>query len=78
MNTFRGISSKISCFPEILVTGKISLRIRYDLYIGIFRPFGTISEVFEKSSAKDSVIPCFPESEPKPRDILSVNGMILN
>ena len=50
--------------------GKISLRIRYDSYIGIFRPFGTISEIFEKSSAErsaeDSVIPCFPESEKKP------------
>ena len=42
------------------------LWIHYDSYIGIFRPFGTISEVFEKSSAEhsaeDSVIPCFPES----------------
>ena len=51
---------------QSLVTGKISLRIRYDSYIGIFRPFGTISEVFEKSSAdrsaEGSVVPCFPES----------------
>ena len=66
LKKFRGIPSKIPCFPENLVTGKISLRIRYDSYIGIFRPFGTISEVFEKSSAEcsaeDSVIPCFSES----------------
>ena len=69
LKKFRGIPSKIPCFPENLVTGKISLRIRYDSYIGIFRPFGTISEVFEKSSAErsaeGSVIPCFPESELK-------------
>ena len=62
----RRIPSKIPCFPENLVTGNISLRIRYDSYVGIFRPFGTISEGFEKSSAErsveDSVIPCFPES----------------
>ena len=63
LKKFRGIPSKIPCFPENLVTGKISLRIRYDSYIGIFRPFGTISEVFKKSSVKESVIPCFPESE---------------
>mgnify|MGYP001801602339 CR=1 FL=1 len=63
---FRGIPSKIPCFPENLVTGKISFRIRYDSYIGILRPFGTISEVFEKNSAERSaeysVISCFPES----------------
>ena len=67
LKKFRGIPSKILCFPENLVTGKISLRIRYDSYIGIFRPFRTISEVFEISSAdcsaEGSVIPCFPESE---------------
>ena len=34
--------SKKSC------NGNLSLQIRYDSYIGIFRPFGTISEVFEK------------------------------
>ena len=39
---------KIPCFPENLVTEKISLRICYDSYIGIFRPFGTISEVLKK------------------------------
>ena len=55
--TFEKNPWKIPCFPENLVTGKILLRIRYDSYIGIFRPFGTISEVFE-----GSVIPCFPES----------------
>ena len=55
LKKFCGIPSKIPCFPENLVTGKISLRIRYDSYIGIFRPFGTISEVFEKSSAERSV-----------------------
>ena len=53
-------------FPEKLGTGKISLQIRYDSYMGIFRPFGTISEIFDKSSAEcsveDSVIPCFSES----------------
>ena len=32
--------------------------------IGIIKPFRTISEVFGKSSAEDSVIPCFPESGP--------------
>ena len=66
LKKFCGIPSKILCFPENLITGRISLRIRYDSYIGIFRPFGTISEVFEKSSAErsaeDSVISCFPES----------------
>ena len=31
----------------------------------MFRPFGTVSEVFEKSSAEDSVISCFPESRQK-------------
>ena len=66
LENFRGIPSKIPYFPENLVMGKISLRIRYDSYIGIFRPFETISEVFEKGyaegSAEDSVIPCFPES----------------
>ena len=68
LKKFCGIPSKIPCFPENLVTGKVSLRIRYDSYIGIhvFKPFGTISEIFEKSSAErsaeDSVIPCFPES----------------
>ena len=41
----------------------VPLRISYDSYIGILRPFGTISEVFGKSSAEDSVIPCFPESD---------------
>ena len=63
LKKFRGILSKIPCLPENLVTGKISLRIRYESYTGIFRPFGTISEHFEKSSAEGSVIPCFPESE---------------
>ena len=66
LNKFRGIPFKILCFPENLVTLKILLRIRYDSYIGIFGPIGTISEVFEKSSAErsaeDSVIPCFPGS----------------
>ena len=66
MSMLYGIPSKIPCFSENLATGKISLGIRYDSYIGIFRPFGTISVVFEKSSAErsaeDSVIPCFPES----------------
>ena len=66
LKTVHGIPSKSPCFPENLVTGKISFRIRYDSYTGIFRPFGTMSEVFEKSSAEhsaeDSVIPCFPES----------------
>ena len=42
------------------------LRIRYESYIGIFRPIGTISDVVERSSAEcsadDSIIPCFPES----------------
>ena len=66
LKKFRGIPSKIPCFPENLVTGKISLRIRYDSYAGIFRQFGTVSEVFEigsaECSAEDPVIPCFPES----------------
>ena len=66
LKKFRGIPSKIPCFPKNLETGKILLQIRYDSYIGIFRPFGTISEIYEKSSversAEDSVIPCFPES----------------
>ena len=66
LKKFCGIPSKIPCFPEKLVTGNISLRIRYDSYIGIFRPFGTISDVFEKSSvecsAEDSVVLCFSES----------------
>ena len=62
MSLLYGIPSKIPCFPENLATGKILLQIRYDSYVGIFRPFGTISEVFKKSSAEDSVIPCFPES----------------
>ena len=66
LHKFRVIPSKIPCFSENVVTWKISLRIRYDSYIGILRPFGTISDVFEKSSAErsaeDSVIPCFPES----------------
>ena len=48
LKKFRGITAKIPCFPENLVTGKISLRIRYDSYIGILRPFGTIIKVFEK------------------------------
>ena len=65
LNKFGGIPFKILCFPENGAMWKISLRIRYDSYIGIFRPFGT-SEGFEKSSAEgsaeDSVIPCFPES----------------
>ena len=62
----RGIQSKIPCFSENHVTGKISLRIRYDSQSRIFRPFETISEVLEKSSAEcsaeGSIIPCFPES----------------
>ena len=48
LKKFHRITSEIPCFPENLVTGKISLRIRYDSYTGIFRPFRTISEVFEK------------------------------
>ena len=66
-NKFRGILSKIPCFPENVVREKY--RSEYamnDSYIGILRPFGTISEVFEKSSeersAEVSAIPCFPES----------------
>ena len=47
LKKFCGIQSKIPCFPENLITGKISLRIHFDSYIGIFRPFGTISEVFQ-------------------------------
>ena len=43
LNKFRRFPSKIPFFPENVVTGKISLLIRYDSYIGIFRPFGTIS-----------------------------------
>ena len=39
----RGIPSQIPYFPENLVRGKISLRIRCDSYIGIFRPLNTIS-----------------------------------
>ena len=62
INKFCGIMSKIPCIAENVITWKTSLRIRYDSYIGILRPFGTISEVFEKSSAEISVIPCFPES----------------
>ena len=54
--------SRIPCFSENVVTGKILLRTCYSSYIDIFRPFGTISEVFEVSSAVDSVIPFFPES----------------
>ena len=69
LKKFCGIPSKIPCFPQNLVTGKISLRICQDSYTGIFRPFGTISEVFEKSSAdfstEDFVILCFPESGAK-------------
>ena len=54
LKKFRGIPSKIPCFPENLVTGKISLQIHYDSYIGLCRPFGTISEIFEKSSTERS------------------------
>ena len=38
LKKFRGILSKILCCPENLVMGKVLLRIRYDSYIGIFRP----------------------------------------
>ena len=66
LDEFRGIPSKILCFSENAVTWKILIRIRYDSYIGILRPFGTISEVFEKSSAElsaeDSLYPYFPEA----------------
>ena len=62
-----GFRLKFRVFQKNGVTSKILLRIRYDSSIGILRPFGTISEVFEKSfakrSAEESVITCFPESE---------------
>ena len=54
MKNFRAIPA------ENVLTGKISLWIRHGSYIGIFRPFGTIYEVFE---SLDSVIPGFPESD---------------
>ena len=61
MSILYGIPSKILCFPENLVAGKISLLICYEsTHIGIFRPFGTIFGVFEKSSAERSAeIPSF-------------------
>ena len=63
LKKIRGIPSKIPCFLENLVTVDISLRMRFDSYIGIFRPFGTISKVFEKNSAEcsaeDSIIRVF-------------------
>ena len=78
LKKIRRIPSKIPCFPENLVTGKISLRIRYYSYAGTFRPFRTISEVFEKSSAEysaeGSVIPCFPESVSRVRVLLQFSS----
>ena len=58
LNQFCGFPSEIPCFSENVVTGTISLRVRYGSYIhvGIFIPLGTISEVFEKNSS------FFPES----------------
>ena len=41
LNKFCGIPFKILCFQEYAVALKISLRIRLDSYVGIFRPFGT-------------------------------------
>ena len=44
---FSHFFGQVSITP-LSYTWKILLRIRYGLYIGILRPFGTISEVFKK------------------------------